>query len=193
MGDEFIGNNRPKSKLAEECLSFSLFNEIMNHDALDQSQFNILEIHETSWKDPYQHDTPMLANRSILSISNHMMKSPTPKSLTIQILVQQVLMITTAISKRSFFKREPNSRKTANGFWITSGPFPERWCNFEEFQCIWWTATHKFLISNCIYIAVWSTYMMIWLCYVITVLYVWSQYEYNYHATIYIYMFDSVS
>lgn len=48
MGDEFIGNNRPKSKLAEECLSFSLFNEIMNHDALDQSQLNILEIHETS-------------------------------------------------------------------------------------------------------------------------------------------------
>lgn len=95
MGDELIGNNRPKSKLAEECLYFSSFNELMNHDALDQSQFNILEIHETSWKDPYQHDTPMFANQSILNISNHMMKSPTRKSLTIQILVQQVLMITT--------------------------------------------------------------------------------------------------
>lgn len=64
----------------------------MNHDARDQSQFNILEIHETSWKDPYQHDTDttMFANQSISNISNHMMKSPTRKSLTIQILVQQL-------------------------------------------------------------------------------------------------------
>ncbi len=29
----------------------------MNHDALDQSQFNVLEIHETSWKDAYGRDT----------------------------------------------------------------------------------------------------------------------------------------
>lgn len=84
-----------------------MFNEIMNHDALDQSQFNILELHETSWKDPYQHDTPMFANQSILNISNHMMKSPTRKSLTIQILVQQVFIITTCnFQNVGFFKQE---------------------------------------------------------------------------------------